>query len=171
MARLEKWHKKELSEDQHDMFFRLLETIKDVAFPDIVEKWVKYSKPMPGHFPTVNDILELWYSWQQDHSELFEPGTRPGCDQCLGRGWLWFKKPDPENDIAYEHIIGCATCYGFKIDIGPGRRIPVSTRAKLEDQEYMVWPYSTDKGAQMRGKFKNINELAATVGHEDDIPF
>lgn len=171
MSRLEKWHKKELSEEQHDMFFRLLERIKDTAFPDIVQKWIRYSKPMPGHFPTINDLMELWYSWQQDHPELFEKGIRPGCDQCFGRGWLWFKKPDSETDIAYEHIIGCATCYGFKVDIGPGRRIPVSTRAKLEAQEYEVWPYSTDKGVQMRVRFKAVKDLATTIGHKDEVPF
>lgn len=160
IGRLEKWHKKDLTEDQHDMFFRLLSTVADLAFPQIIERWLKSSKPLPGQFPTVENLLELWRIWQKENPDLIEKIKRPKCDKCHGRGWLWFIGMNQELGFTVEYCVGCASCFGFKVDIGKKRWVPISTRSKLELNGFDVWPYEYKGGR----KFKTLDEMTGSIG-------
>ena len=94
ITNLENYHKKDLNQEQHDLYFRMLQNMDDNAFPDVLEKWIRANKPMPGHFPTVNDLLSLYYTWQHEHAEVFEKGIKIPCEGCFGKGWLWFRHPE-----------------------------------------------------------------------------
>ena len=95
---------------------------------------------------------------------------KPECDQCHSRGWLWFRAFDKKLKTTLEYIVGCATCFGFKADIGTARRVKISTRTKLEMAGHEIWPYEKFKTEQ---KFNSLNEMTAAVGQsvEDEIPF
>jgi hypothetical protein len=165
IGRLERWHRKELTSDQHEIFYKMLEPIKNIAFSEVVESWIKFSKPMPAHFPTIKDLNELWRKWQTEHPELFQKKERPQCDECHSRGWLWFRVQT--DNRMQEYIVGCASCFGFKLDIG-SRYIHARTRQELENKGLEVWPYLYRSNI----KFKSVQEMIEAIGNsEDDIPF
>jgi hypothetical protein len=182
IANLENYHKKDLNQEQHDLYFRMLQNIDDNSFSDIIDKWIKGARPMPGQFPTINDLLALYYSWQSEHPEVFKKGIKIACKECFGKGWLWFRHPDPRDPdppdpnavVMYEAIVGCEKCKGFKIDVGPVRRVPTSTREKLKAAGYNVWPYPemVAAGEKIRKANKSLGELVGAVGQDpDEIPF
>lgn len=170
MTEVEKWHKKELTEKQHDIYFRHLENMRDEGFSDIVDRWIKSARAMPGQFPTISDFWALYYIWKEEHPELSEKGIKVACDECHGRGWLWFRAPDPQSDIAYEYIVGCAVCKGFKIDVGPIKKVPTSTRAQLLAKGFAIWPYLNDLPQK---NYSTIEEMTADISEnkDDEIPF
>jgi len=163
LKKAEAWFKKTLTTDQMETYYTNLSFIPDAAIVDIVNEMIKATKPNPSQFPTINDFFSGWYKWREDHPQMIRKPKKQNCAECGGRGWLWFR-PEPEDGCyPYEYVIGCEVCDNYRVDIGRKRKIPVSTRAKLEMRGYEVYPYDY---VARRKKYKSIEEMAVDIGNE-----
>jgi hypothetical protein len=160
MKKAEGWFKKNLTMEQADIYFSHLDYIPDVAINDIVNGIIRNTKPMPGNFPTINDIKTGWWKWQQDNPSLVKKREKVPCEECGGRGWLWFKTENPQTKLVSEYTVGCEFCNNWKVEMGTGHRIPLSSKAKLEVRGYEVWPYEY----KPKMKYKSIEDMAAGIG-------
>lgn len=168
LKKAENWHKKNLTAEQAETYYEHLNFIPDVAIYDIVNGHIKETKPIPGAFPTINDLLQGWYKWKQDNPAMIEERKKKDCTECFGSGWLWFRPPVEEGCFPYEYIIGCKFCKNWQVDVGASRRIPLSTRAELEAKNCVVYPYDY----RLRKRYKTVEEMTKEIGNiDDDAPF
>jgi hypothetical protein len=164
LKKAENWFKKNLTTDQMETYYTHLSFIPDVAIVDIFNDIIKETKPNPSQFPTINDLFKGWYKWQQDHPHMIEKRKKVNCSECAGAGLLWFRPPVEDGAYPYEYIIGCEFCKNWKVDIGTKRKIPLSTRSKLESRGYAVFPY--DYSSMKNKKYKSLKEMTDSIGEE-----
>jgi hypothetical protein len=162
ISNLVKWFKKKLDNEQVDVYFNRLDYIPNIAFLDIVKGLINNTKPNPSLFPTINDLKSGWWKWQQDNPDMVKKPKKVDCNECAGSGWLWFKPPAEEGCYPYEYIIGCENCHNRQVDIGTKRRIPLSSRDKLEAKGCEVYPYKY----QSKKTYNSIEEMTQDIGEE-----
>ena len=160
ISSLAKWFKKKLDTEQVDVYYNRLDYIPNIAFLDIAQDLIDNTKPNPSLFPTINELKAGWWKWQLDNPSMIEKREKVECPECFDSGWLWFKAEDPKTKIVNQFMVGCEACKNRKVDIGITRKVPLSTRAKLEAKGYQVYPYEDEA----KKTYQSVDEMAADVG-------
>ena len=141
---LSDWFGKKLNDAQQDIIFKSIRFIPDKAWMDIVERFTKKFKPMQSNFPTSEDIVNQWYIWRNENPELTMKGFQPvPCDECLGRGLLWYRKVYEPLARAYELIVRCSDCENWKQHFNNFTKVSFSSRKELKEDPLVeeIWPY------------------------------
>jgi len=141
---LSEWFNKKLTDTQQDIIFKSVKFIPQKAWDDIIEIYTKRSKPLPSNFPTPEDIVSKWYIWRNENPELVRKSFDPAeCDECHGRGLLWYRFKYEPLDGVYEESVRCADCGNWKRHFNNFTKIPIRSRRELEDDPLIleIWPY------------------------------
>jgi len=138
------WFNKQLTDTQEDIIYHTIKFIPDKAWNDIVERYTKKFKPMPSQFPTPEDIVSQWYVWRKENPEFIQKSFEPTeCDECYGKGLVWYKYLYEPLQMVYEGSVRCSQCDNWKQHFNHHCKIPFKTREQLKQDPLVreIWPY------------------------------
>jgi len=153
------YFKNKLVEDQVDHFFQQLRHIPSAAWHDIATRICDDRRPAQSNFPTVNEIKQGWYVWQQEHPEKILKFQPKPCDDCGSGGLLWYDMI--WDGRKYQVMVGCAACQNWRAHFNDVNFLRFRRRADLESQGIEVLPKRYDK---LIKPDKSVEELAAGIG-------
>lgn len=118
-----------------------------------------------------------WYRYQESNPNKIARYNETPCDECRGKGILWYSFIEKDSGVRYQHNCICASCENWKLHFNPLK----GTGMRLNKQDLL------DKGYRLEGPSKDIPDftpkaslkvLAASVGESisgmnkgEDIPF
>jgi hypothetical protein len=106
---LSSWLNKKLTDAQLEVMFDDLQHIPGEAFNEICGS-VRRSKAPNTAFPSINDFLMSWESWQKGNIDRMVRDEKEPCQECHGVGY--FIVGYASNGFGGKHKgwVNCATC-------------------------------------------------------------
>jgi len=106
---LSSWLNKKLSDSQLELMFDDLQFIPGEAFEDIC-KTIMRSKAPNTAFPSVNELLGGWESWQKSHSDRVLKDVKTWCEACKGVGYFAVGYAPNGFGGLYKGQVSCSEC-------------------------------------------------------------
>lgn len=106
---LSSWLNKKLSDAQLELMFDDLQHVPGEAFTDICGD-VRRSKAPNTAFPSVNDFMISWDSWQKAHSDKIIRDERVWCEACKAVGYFIVGYAPNGSGGLYKGQVNCAAC-------------------------------------------------------------
>jgi len=143
-------------------WFEKCSFIPGPAFIWIIES-LESSDTLPRNMP--KSIIRLWYDYQKQPGH----GVREieDCEDCMGRGFLSFKKFEPELGYEVVYTANCGLCKNKYF--GSGVKIATFTAAQILNRGWELLPNDAAKNTGMYINKDQIEEIAN--GAIKDTPF
>lgn len=132
---LSSWLNKKMTDSQLELMFDELQFIPGEAFEDIC-KTIMRSKAPNTAFPSVNELLGGWESWQKSHSDRVVKEVRTPCKACKGVGYWIVGYAKASHGGRYKGQVNCAECSN-----NPGGGI---IRFRLDEIKRRGWTIDED---------------------------
>ncbi|UCE07464.1 MAG: hypothetical protein JSW07_05365 [bacterium] len=139
IKKLGTWFDRKLNHDQLDILYQETKNIPDSAFDEITKRMIETQR----RFPTIQDIKLASIDWKKRNlNKMTMEQIRTDCEQCHGRGFLWFQRVEATIGSTSEYCCRCGDCQNWFGQINT-KIMPAYTRHALETQGFHVWPYDS----------------------------
>jgi len=112
VTRLESWFKANLKPEQYQMYLDRLSGVPSEIMEKLVTQFIDERRPTPGFMPTIVELRNAFWRYQQDHPHKYQKRDRTWCTECAGEGIL------PIRTRAGENFVFCGECENFRRHIG-----------------------------------------------------
>lgn len=114
-----------------DKWFSKIEFIPDIALDYIVNRFEDEKDSVRGNIPrTFKEYWQIWLT-ENPHKRAgpFEAGP---CEDCHGRGVLFFEYFNETFQSPYSAVCRCGRCENWKKHFSPETIVPAISRFQLE---------------------------------------
>ena len=153
------------------LVFNRVKHIPDKAVPWIQEQMESDYDTIPRNLGKA--FHYWWVKWQERHPEAKEVFKPVPCDECHGKGLIWFSKHNDEAGCRFQYCGRCAKCENWKQHLSAHHRGKYVTKDQLLKDGYTLEIGTLEPGEQVHFSHSvgdMIKSVASTMSM-DDIPF
>jgi len=134
MGELTQYCKKNLTDQQKDIYFERLKSIPNKVFSEAVNSIIDATSPS-SFLPKPKDLLQFWWDWKREHVQDIAMYPRTHCPECDGDGFIEYIDHISGGYVDVR-LVRCAKCNNWRGKIGTF--VPAMTKIELREKGFSI---------------------------------